>query len=107
MNFAKSLQQIIGVMLAMSLLGGCGALATSPIPIDPIVVSTAISPTSAPITEGESAGIIAYYSGRNGKYEIYTINPDGSNQQQLTSNNADDECPTISPDGSQIAFSSD
>jgi TolB protein len=107
MNFERSLLQIIGVMLAMSLLGGCGALATSPIPTEPIGVSSTTSPTSAPITEGEAAGIIAYYSGRNGKYEIYTINPDGSYQQQLTSNDAEDVCPSISPDGSQIAFSSD
>jgi TolB protein len=105
MNFAKSLLRMIGVMVAMSLLVGCGALETSPISTDPTTSTT--PPTSASGTSDGAAEILAYYSGREGNYEIFTINPDGSNQQQLTSNNADDQCPAISPDGTQIAFSSD
>ena len=36
--------------------------------------------------------------------EIYIINIDGSNQQNLTNNPAEDYAPTFSPDGSKIAF---
>ncbi|HEX8568176.1 MAG TPA: Calx-beta domain-containing protein [Pyrinomonadaceae bacterium] len=36
--------------------------------------------------------------------EIYTMNPDGSNQTRLTNNNADDSEPSFSPDGSKIVF---
>lgn len=38
--------------------------------------------------------------------DIYVINADGSNQKQLTDNESDDYCPSWSPDGSQVAFSS-
>jgi Tol biopolymer transport system component len=38
--------------------------------------------------------------------EIYTVNPDGSGETNLTQNPADDTQPAWSPDGSRIAFSS-
>lgn len=40
-------------------------------------------------------------------YEIYIMNADGTEKQQLTDNNAGDGTPRWSPDGSMIAFSSD
>jgi Tol biopolymer transport system component len=36
--------------------------------------------------------------------EIYVMNPDGSEQTQLTDNDADDNRPSWSPDGEKIAF---
>ena len=53
-----------------------------------------------------SAGKIAFHSGRSGNFEIYTMNPDGSNQTRLTNNTASDLWPAISPDGTRIAFTS-
>ncbi|HEV7905068.1 MAG TPA: S8 family serine peptidase [Pyrinomonadaceae bacterium] len=52
-------------------------------------------------------GKIAFQSGRDGQVEIYTINPDGSEETRLTVHDySDDMWPEYSPDGTQIAFTS-
>ncbi|HMQ02487.1 MAG TPA: DUF5050 domain-containing protein [Pyrinomonadaceae bacterium] len=51
-------------------------------------------------------GKIAFHSARDGNFEIYTMNPDGSNQTRLTNNTASDLWPAISPDGTRIVFTS-
>jgi len=53
-----------------------------------------------------SGGKIAFASLRDGNYEIYSMNPDGSNQTRLTNNTATDSVPSISPDSNRIAFAS-
>jgi len=50
---------------------------------------------------------IAFQSDRDGNWEIYVMNSDGSNQTNLTNNPADDVYSDWSPDGSKIAFASD
>lgn len=50
---------------------------------------------------------IVFASDRDGDYEIYTIEPDGSNLRQLTFNEAWDDKPSWSKDGTRIAFESD
>ena len=49
---------------------------------------------------------IAFASNRDGNYEIYVMNADGSNQTRLTKSSADDRHPQWSPDGERIAFGS-
>ena len=49
---------------------------------------------------------IAFSSDRDGNYEIYVMNPDGTNATRLTNNTAIDDFPDISPDGSKITFES-
>ena len=50
---------------------------------------------------------IAFSSNRKGNWEIYIMNPDGSQQERLTRNNAGDYSPVWSPTGEQILFTSD
>ncbi len=54
----------------------------------------------------ELSGKILFQSDRDGDWEIYVMNADGSHVVQLTYNSASDEYPVWSPDGEQIAFKS-
>ncbi|MFC1538249.1 T9SS type A sorting domain-containing protein [Candidatus Latescibacterota bacterium] len=58
------------------------------------------------ITAGEE-NLIAFSSNRDGNFEIYVMNPDGSNQTRLTNSPGTDILPNWSPDNSEIVFSSD
>lgn len=49
---------------------------------------------------------IAFGSGRNGSWDIYVMNDDGSGLTMLTSELARDDEPAWSPDGTRIAFTS-
>jgi TolB protein len=61
------------------------------------------SPSWSP--DGEK---IAFSSNRDGNYEIYVMNADGSDVTRLTNvNNANDSSPSWSPDGEKIVFTSD
>ncbi|MBI1927063.1 PD40 domain-containing protein [Candidatus Poribacteria bacterium] len=50
---------------------------------------------------------IAFVSNRDGNYEIYVMNANGSNPINLTRHPAKDMTPSWSPDGTKIAFASD
>lgn len=50
---------------------------------------------------------IAFTSTRDGNSEVYIMNPDGSQQQNLTWHSARDLAPVWSPTGQHIAFNSD
>jgi len=50
---------------------------------------------------------IAFQSDRDGNYEIYVMNADGSSQTRLSHHPAGDYLPSWSSDGSRIAFNSD
>src|ERR1700694_2379111 len=52
-------------------------------------------------------GKIVFSSTRDGNYQIYVMNTDGSGQTRLTTNAARDSAPTWSPNGTKIAFTSD
>ena len=50
---------------------------------------------------------VVFTSKRDGDYEIFSMNPDGSGLAQLTFNRVNDENPAWSPDGTRIAFQTD
>jgi Tol biopolymer transport system component/imidazolonepropionase-like amidohydrolase len=50
---------------------------------------------------------IVFFAYRDGGYDIWAINPDGTNQRKLTWGTFDDREPIFSHDGTRIAFSSD
>jgi len=50
------------------------------------------------------ASKILFMSKRDGNYEIYTMNSDGTNQTRLTSTPYHEIFPVWSPDGKQIAY---
>ena len=54
-----------------------------------------------------AAGKIVFSSNRNGNFEIYMMNPDGSQQVRLTNHRATDLGPVFSPTGEEILFVSD
>lgn len=86
---------------------------TSPTPsslIAPIVPITSSSATPSPsaVAIKEFPDKIAFMSNRNGFWDIFTMNPDGTLQAQLT--NDDMKNPyafSISPDGKKLAYISD
>lgn len=50
---------------------------------------------------------IVFTSNRDGDYEIFLMNADGSNPQQITDNTTPDNFPVLSNDGTKIAFYSE
>src|ERR687888_72816 len=65
--------------------------------------SIILSHEASAITFPGVNGKIAFSSFRDGNYEIYTMNADGSDQTRLTK---EDFYPFWSPDGTKILFSS-
>jgi Tol biopolymer transport system component len=52
-------------------------------------------------------GLIAVQSYAGGTFHIWTMLPDGTRRRQITAGHGDDREPSISPDGTTIAFASD
>jgi TolB protein len=63
-----------------------------------------LSPALQISAKAPTTAKIAFASNRSGNWEIYVMNPDGSQQERLTQNNARDFSPVWSPDGEQILF---
>ncbi len=72
-----------------------------------VLVVAAPTPEPAPPAEtGGRNGRIAFSSDRDGNWEIYAMNADGSGATRLTNNSASDRAPSWSPDGRRVAFNS-
>src|SRR5581483_7119049 len=71
------------------------------------LLATAVSvhPPTVGATTG-AFGKISFTSFRDGDYEIYAMNDDGSGLDYLTGDPGSDAYPAWSPDGTKIAFTS-
>jgi len=56
------------------------------------------------IAEPSIPGEILFMSDRDGDWELYTVNADGTGLKQITNNEVDDWSGVYSPDGTKIAF---
>lgn len=67
----------------------------------PRVSAQTSAPLASPTPQLHANGKIAFARKRtdNGKYAVFTINPDGTGLAQLTSNDVNDDSPAWSPDG--------
>jgi hypothetical protein len=71
-----------------------------------IVVSLLAPAATADASFPGQNGKIAFASNRDGNWEIYSMNSDGTGQTNLTNNSASDTDPAWSRDGTKIAFTS-
>src|SRR5438046_2840988 len=69
-------------------------------PLSPKTYAPQLSQTAA----NGGAGKITFQSNRNGNFDIFVMNADGSGVTQLTSHPFDEYLPLFSPDGSRIVF---
>jgi TolB protein len=68
-------------------------------------VVTTLDEDTAPALSPDGRQVV-FMSRRDGNWEIYSANSDGTGVQRLTDNPAEDGLPTWSPDGRAIAFTS-
>ena len=88
----------------MSLLTGISITLSAIVLV--IVSAVLIKPVSSGTFPGTN-GKIVFWSNRDGNYEIYVMDADGSNQTNLTnSNDLYERFPSWSPDGTKIIFTS-
>ena len=65
------------------------------------------APLSTVLAKAPETAKIVFRSMRDGNFEIYSMNPDGSDQINLTQHRANDYAPVWSPTGRHILFTSD
>jgi len=88
------------IILAVKLSGRSEDMAAAA--LSTIKVETTVPETTAAKVAARDK--IAFVSDRDGNYEIYIMNIDGSGQARLVSNSAEDWYPSFSPDGFKITF---
>ncbi|HID62833.1 MAG TPA: hypothetical protein EYP49_08880, partial [Anaerolineae bacterium] len=77
------------------------------VPPDGSATPTRLTTDSSDMAPAAHGNKVAFMSIRDGNWEIYSINTDGSDLKRLTNNGVNDGLPTFSPNGQFIAFVSD
>lgn len=72
-------------------------------PVDPVRLTNNTYEDAGPNWSPDDSKI-AFTTNRDGNYEIYVMNRDGSDQTRITDHPASDYHPVWSPDGTKIAF---
>ena len=72
-----------------------------------LVLTSVIFPRAGHAAFPGTNGKIAFQSDRDGNFEIYVMNADGSGQTRLTNNSVVDYLPAWSPDGTKIVITRD
>ncbi len=74
-----------------------------------VVIYSCSSDEANPVAPNGGGGTkkIVFYSDRSGNYDIWTVNCDGSQLKQITTNSGNDVCPRWSFSGDKIAYISD
>jgi len=112
------MQSVAPLVLTAAILLACAQTDTrlleEPTPTLPPTATHTPTPTATPSstpvpspTSLDIEGEIAFVSDRDGGYQIYLMNADGTDVRQLTHGPGENAKPAWSPDGSQIAFTSD
>jgi len=94
--------RLLSFLIMMLIIAGACQEQTSPGTSTTPVPQT---PTNNTLLK-QLSGKIVFQSDRNGNWDIYAMNVDGSNLIQLTDNPAEDGYPVWSPDGTKIVFES-
>lgn len=101
---------LVSLLAFMGLLffAGCSAPSTAAITTPSPNTSTAPNPTvvEQPVepTPFGGSSAIAFTSNRDGNFEIYIMDSDGSNQRRLTDSPVDDFFPEFSPSGGLLLY---
>jgi tetratricopeptide (TPR) repeat protein len=82
----------------------CGLYIVLP---DGSAIPTRLTTDSSDMAPAAHGNKVAFMSIRDGNWDIYSINTDGSDLKHLSNNSANDGLPTFSPNGQFIAFVSD
>ncbi len=109
------MQSVAPLVLTAAILLACAQTDTrlpeEPTPTLPPTATHTPTPTATPSstpvpspTSLDIEGEIAFVSDRDGGYQIYLMNADGTDVRQLTHGPGENAKPAWSPDGSQIAF---
>jgi Tol biopolymer transport system component len=96
-----NLFRVISLATCLALASAHVALATAPIQQLTDDPASDLRPAWSP--DGKR---IAFQSNRNGTYQVYLVDPDGSNERPISTADSDDRHPAWSPDGSLIAVDS-
>jgi Tol biopolymer transport system component len=82
-------------------VSACGELPSSPEALDTAPPAFAVGPHG-----GGPPGSLTFHSARDGNFEVYVANADGSDPVRITFDGGEDVWPDLSPNGQYITFAS-